>query len=110
VVDNKDTKSETVVVEEEKTWVPEFLRREKMMAPEGFNRWMALPPVIAIQASVGSLYAWSIFNGPLCREVGVITSSSADWGLAEVCCPLSCHDITAPALPPSPPPHSKACL
>lgn len=56
-----------------------------MMAPEGFNRWMALPPVIAIQASVGSLYAWSIFNGPLCREVGVITSSSTDWGLAEVC-------------------------
>eukprot|EP00035_Acanthoeca_spectabilis_P024692 m.454930 g.454930 ORF g.454930 m.454930 type:complete len:651 (-) comp20776_c0_seq1:1037-2989(-) len=83
-VATQDDDDKATVVAEEKTWVPEYLRREKMMAPEGFNRWMALPPVIAIQASVGSLYAWSIFNGPLCREVGVITSSSTDWGLAEV--------------------------
>ena len=53
-------------------WLPGFLRPEASIAPDGFNRWMALPPVVAVQLSVGSLYAWSIFNGPLQRELGVI--------------------------------------
>ena len=65
-------------------WLPGFLRPEASIAPDGFNRWMALPPVVAVQLSVGSLYAWSIFNGPLQRELGVIASSSADWALADI--------------------------
>ena len=31
-----------------------------------------------------SVYAWSIFNGPLTRELGVVASCSADWALADV--------------------------
>ena len=49
-----------------------------------YNRWLAMPPVLAITGSIGSLYAWSIFNGPLTRDIGVVAASSADWGLGEV--------------------------
>jgi len=66
------------------SFVPEFLSPDRMVAKEGFNRWAAIPPVLAIQGSIGSIYAWSIFNSPLTRELGVIASASADWNLASV--------------------------
>lgn len=55
-------------------WLPSYLRPERAIASPGFNRWLALPPVVAVQLSIGSLYAWSIFNGPLTRDLGVITA------------------------------------
>eukprot|EP00041_Stephanoeca_diplocostata_P019613 m.426030 g.426030 ORF g.426030 m.426030 type:complete len:673 (+) comp21351_c0_seq1:299-2317(+) len=63
---------------------PGFFDLSHTATKKNFNRWMALPPVMAIQGSIGSLYAWSIFNGPLTREIGVIASSSLDWSLGEV--------------------------
>jgi len=37
-----------------------------------------------MQLSIGSLYAWSIYNGPLTRELGVVSACSMDWGLSDV--------------------------
>ena len=56
-----------------------FLRPERMEAPADFNRWLSVPPVLMIQGSIGSIYAWSVFNTPLIRDVGVIAQTSQDW-------------------------------
>lgn len=49
-----------------------------------FNRWWSVPPALLYQLSVGSIYAWSTFNGPLSREIGVVTSAANDWGLTQI--------------------------
>ncbi|MEM6762041.1 MAG: OFA family MFS transporter [Pseudomonadota bacterium] len=61
-----------------------FLRKENIVAPEGFNRWRVPPASIAIHLCIGSVYAWSVFNPPLTRELGIVASSAADWSLSSV--------------------------
>ena len=61
-----------------------FLRKENIVAPEGYNRWRVPPASIAIHLCIGSVYAWSVFNPPLTREMGVVASSGADWSLSSV--------------------------
>eukprot|EP00756_Hemistasia_phaeocysticola_P041405 Hpha_TRINITY_DN16914_c1_g2::TRINITY_DN16914_c1_g2_i2::g.53923::m.53923 len=63
---------------------PHFLSRAASTASAGYNRWLTVPPVLAIQASIGSMYAWSVFNNPLCREVGVIGPCSLDWEMTHI--------------------------
>jgi len=54
------------------------------VAPPGFNRWRVPPASIAIHLCIGSVYAWSIFNPALIRELGVVGSSAGDWTLSSV--------------------------
>lgn len=61
-----------------------FFGKSKMIAPDGFERWKTIPPVMALQVSIGSIYAWSIFNSPLTRDLGVIEACSTDWGLGDI--------------------------
>ncbi|KAA0167350.1 hypothetical protein FNF27_07310 [Cafeteria roenbergensis] len=58
--------------------------REASVAPEGFNRWLVVPGSFLVQLSIGSVYAWSIFNEPLTRLQGVIAPASGDWALSSV--------------------------
>eukprot|EP00899_Mesostigma_viride_P010324 jgi/Mesvir1/19293/Mv10367-RA.1 len=58
--------------------------KEHITAPEGFNRWLIPPAALATHMSIGSVYAWSIFNAPLVRDVGVVASCSLDWQLSDV--------------------------
>ncbi|MEM1130416.1 MAG: OFA family MFS transporter, partial [Pseudomonadota bacterium] len=61
-----------------------FLRKENIVAPDGFNRWRVPPASIAIHMCIGSVYAWSVFNPPLTRDMGVVASSATDWSLSSV--------------------------
>ncbi len=61
-----------------------FLLKERIVAKPGFNRWLVPPASIAIHLCIGSVYAWSIFNAPLVRQHGVVTSSADDWSLSSV--------------------------
>ena len=61
-----------------------FLRKEHIVAEPGFNRWRVPPASIAIHLCIGSVYAWSVFNPPLTRELGVLASSAEDWSLSSV--------------------------
>jgi MFS family permease len=60
------------------------LKKNHIVAGEGFNRWLVPPASIAIHLCIGSVYAWSIFNPPLTKEFGVVAASSGDWGLQSV--------------------------
>ena len=61
-----------------------FLMKDRIVAPKGFNRWRIPPASIAIHLCIGSVYAWSIFNPALIKELGVVTSSADDWTLSSV--------------------------
>ena len=61
-----------------------FLLKDKIVAPKGFNRWRIPPASIAIHLCIGSVYAWSIFNPALIKELGVVSSAADDWNLSSV--------------------------
>ena len=58
--------------------------KRHIVAPPDFNRWWVAPASIAIQLCIGSVYAWSLFNPPLSRALGVVAPAAGDWPLADV--------------------------
>ena len=66
------------------SWLPKWMLKDNIVASPTFNRFNIVPASLAIHMSLGSVYAWSIFNSPLTRESGVITAASSDWALGDV--------------------------
>ncbi|WP_319518193.1 OFA family MFS transporter [uncultured Martelella sp.] len=60
------------------------LKKEHIVARDGFNRWKVPPASIAIHLCIGSVYAWSIFNPPLVKQFGVVAPAPGDWSLSSV--------------------------
>ena len=58
-----------------------FLDKEHIVAEPGFNRWLIPPAALAIHLSIGQVYAFSVFNEPMTRIIGVTESAPADWKL-----------------------------
>src|SRR4051812_36230230 len=60
------------------------LDREHTVAPAGYSRWLVPPAALAIHLSIGQAYAFSVFNLPLSRLVGVSQSAPEDWKLSTI--------------------------
>lgn len=58
-----------------------FLDRERTIAGPGFNRWMVPPAALCIHLCIGQVYAFSVFNLPMTRLIGVTESAPEDWKL-----------------------------
>lgn len=61
-----------------------LLSKERIVAHDGFNRWKVPPASIAIHLCIGSVYAWSVYNLPLTRSLGVVAPAADDWSLQDV--------------------------
>jgi MFS family permease len=61
-----------------------FLYKEHIVAEPGYNRWRVPPASIAIHLCIGSVYAWSVFNPALTRQLGVAAPAADDWSLSSV--------------------------
>ncbi len=61
-----------------------FLDREHTIAPPGYNRFLVPPAALAVHLSIGQAYAFSTFNLPLSRLIGITKSASGDWALTEL--------------------------
>lgn len=57
------------------------LDRQNIIAPATYNRWLIPPAALAIHLAIGQAYAFSVFNIPLTRIVGVTHSAPTDWKL-----------------------------
>src|SRR5947208_1055158 len=57
------------------------LDKEQTIAGPDFSRWLVPPAALAIHLAIGQAYAFSVFNLPLTRVVGVTESAEADWDL-----------------------------
>jgi len=63
--------------------------KDRIIAPPDYNRWLVPPASIAIHLCIGSVYAWSNFNGPLTKVRGVLASAPDDCGFGCInfgCC------------------------
>ena len=53
-------------------------------AKPGFNRWLIPPAALAIHLSIGQAYAFSVFNLPLSRAIGITAPAPGDWRLTQL--------------------------
>jgi MFS family permease len=58
-----------------------FFSKERITAPPGFNRWMIPPAALAVHLCIGQAYAFSVFNNPMTRLIGITESAPNDWDL-----------------------------
>jgi MFS family permease len=61
-----------------------FLDRENTIAPSGYNRFLVPPAALAVHLSIGQAYAFSTFNLPLTKLLGITHSVPGDWNLKEI--------------------------
>jgi MFS family permease len=61
-----------------------FLDRESTVAPPGYDRFLVPPAALAVHLSIGQVYAFSTFNLPLTKLIGITHSAPGDWKLTDV--------------------------
>lgn len=61
-----------------------FLDRDRTVAPPGYNRWLVPPAALAIHLAIGQAYAFSVFNLPLSKSLGVTAAAPGDWPLSTI--------------------------
>lgn len=61
-----------------------FLDKENTVAKPGYSRWMVPPAALFIDLCIGHAYAFSVFNLPMTKLVGVTESTPSDWTLTQV--------------------------
>ncbi len=61
-----------------------LLHRNRIMAGPGFSRWMVPPAALCVHLCIGQAYAFSVFNLPMTRLIGVTQSAPDDWKLTEI--------------------------
>lgn len=58
-----------------------FFSKQRTIAQPGYNRWMVPPAALAVHLCIGQAYAFSVFNNPLSRLIGITESAPEDWKL-----------------------------
>jgi MFS family permease len=61
-----------------------FLDRERTIAPPGYNRFAVPPAALAVHLSIGQAYAFSTYNLPLSKLIGVTDPAPGDWSLVQI--------------------------
>jgi MFS family permease len=61
-----------------------FFAKNRTVAGPGFNRWMVPPAALAVHLCIGQAYAFSVFNGPLSKVIGIDSSAPDDWKLTTI--------------------------
>ncbi|MCQ8129579.1 L-lactate MFS transporter [Methylomonas rivi] len=59
----------------------DFFCKSRITANAGFNRWLVPPAALSVHLCIGQAYAFSVFNDPLTRVLGVSAPTAADWKL-----------------------------
>ena len=61
-----------------------FMDRNHTVAKPGFSRWMVPPAALCVHLCIGQVYAFSVFNLPMTRLLGITKSAPDDWKLTEL--------------------------
>jgi MFS family permease len=61
-----------------------LLDKSRTVAPHDYNRFLVPPAALAVHLSIGQVYAFSTFNLPLTKILGITQSTSADWSLEQI--------------------------
>ena len=63
---------------------PGLLHRDRTIAGPGFNRWMVPPAALCVHLCIGQAYAFSVFNLPMTKLIGITTPAPDDWKLTDL--------------------------
>src|SRR5579864_6127316 len=63
---------------------PAFLQRDSIIAPRDYNRWLIPPAALCIHLCIGQAYAFSVFNLPMTKLLGINASTAGDWKLTDL--------------------------
>src|SRR5579885_3675394 len=61
-----------------------FLDRRHSVAGPGFSRWMVPPAALCVHLCIGQAYAFSVFNLPMTKLIGITKQAPDDWKLTEL--------------------------
>ena len=61
-----------------------LLHRERTIAGIGFSRWMVPPAALCVHLCIGQAYAFSVFNLPMTKLLGITRSAPDDWKLTDL--------------------------
>jgi MFS family permease len=61
-----------------------FLDRSHSIAKPGFSRWLVPPAALCVHLCIGQAYAFSVFNLPMTKLIGVSASAPGDWKLTQL--------------------------
>ena len=61
-----------------------ILDRSHTIAKPGFSRWMVPPAALCIHLCIGQAYAFSVFNLPMTKLIGITKSAPDDWKLTDL--------------------------
>ena len=61
-----------------------ILDRNHTIAKPGFSRWMVPPAALCVHLCIGQAYAFSVFNLPMTKLLGITQSTPADWRLTDL--------------------------
>ena len=61
-----------------------FFDRSRTIAPPGYNRFLVPPAALCVHLSIGQTYAFSTYNLPLTKLIGLTQSAPGDWNLKQV--------------------------
>jgi MFS family permease len=61
-----------------------FLDRDHTIAGPGYSRWMVPPAALCVHLCIGQAYAFSVFNLPMTKLLGVTQSTPDDWKLTDL--------------------------
>jgi MFS family permease len=61
-----------------------FLDRDRTIAKPGFSRWLIPPAALCVHLCIGQAYAFSVFNLPMTKLLGIAQSAPDDWALTDL--------------------------
>src|SRR3954464_4800843 len=61
-----------------------FLARERTIAAPGYSRWLIPPAALCVHLCIGQAYAFSVFNLPMTKLIGITEPAPDDWKLTEL--------------------------
>ena len=61
-----------------------FLARERTVAAPGYSRWLIPPAALCVHLCIGQAYAFSVFNLPMTKLIGITQSAPDDWKLTDL--------------------------
>ncbi|HXP31925.1 MAG TPA: OFA family MFS transporter [Stellaceae bacterium] len=61
-----------------------ILSKDRIIARPGFSRWLVPPAALCVHLCIGQAYAFSVFNLPMTKLIGITKSAPDDWQLTDL--------------------------
>jgi MFS family permease len=58
--------------------------RDRTIATPGYSRWLTPPAALCVHLCIGQVYAFSVFNLPMTKLIGITQSAPGDWELTDL--------------------------